>query len=103
MSRFGGIVGFAIPTATNGVHLEVPVERTYYGDVNRNIRRTQPDGEINDGITISNQISIVADQYAYENYLWIRYAEVMGIKWKVNSVDVQYPRLILELGGLYHG
>lgn len=85
-----------------GVWTEQITERTYYGDLIRNTRRLQSSGNIIDNIQISNQISIVADPFAYENFHAIRYATYMGTKWKVTSVDVQRPRLTLDLGEVYH-
>ena len=85
-----------------GVWTEQITERTYYGDLIRNTRRLQSSGNIIDDIQISNQISIVADPFAYENFHAIRYATYMGTKWKVTSVDVQRPRLTLDLGEVYH-
>ena len=32
----------------------------------------------------------------------MRYVEFMGAKWKISSVEVQYPRLILTVGGVYN-
>lgn len=78
------------------------VERRYYGDLTRNTRRLQSSGNLNDNVTISNQISIVADPFANENFHAMRYAEFMGTKWKIASVEVQYPRLILELGDVFN-
>ena len=77
-------------------------ERIYYGDLIRNSRKLQSSGNQNDNITSSNEISIVADPFAYENFHAIRYAEFMGSKWKVTNVDVQYPRLLLSLGEVYN-
>lgn len=85
-----------------GVWTEQITERTYYGDLIRNSRRLQSSGNIIDNIQITNQISIVADPFAYENFHAIRYATYMGTKWKVTSVDVQRPRLTLDLGEVYH-
>ena len=31
------------------------------------------------------------------------YAEIMGTKWKISEVEVQYPRLILTIGGVWNG
>lgn len=84
------------------VYVEVPVERTYYGDLLRNTRRMQDSGTLNDNLVISNEISIVADPFARENFHSIRYVKYMGTKWKVNSVDVQFPRLVLSLGEVYN-
>ena len=104
MAKWFGKIGFATTVETTpGVWEEQIVPREYYGDVVRNTRRLQSSSEkLNDDINISNQLSIVADPYANENFHAIRYAEFMGAKWKISSVEVQYPRLILELGGVYN-
>lgn len=87
----------------SGIWVEKITEREYYGDLVRNTRRLQQGDGVNDNIIISNQISILSDPYAMNNFHAIRYATYMGTKWKVNSVEVQYPRLVLELGGEYNG
>ena len=104
MARYYGSVGFAKTVeSTPGVWSEEVVPRKYYGDVLRNNRRYQSSEHLNDDFTISNQISIIADPYAFSNVYNIRYVEWLGSKWKVSNVDVQYPRLILEVGGVYNG
>ena len=74
----------------------------HYGDILQNHMRPQSDNKVNDNITISNQISIVADPFAISNFHNIKYVEYMGTNWKVTSVDVQYPRLLLTLGSVYN-
>ena len=104
MARWNGIVGFVTTKETTpGVWTEEKVERTYYGDLLRNSRRLQTSDQVNDNINISNQISMIADPYAFENFHWIRYVMFMGTKWKVTDIEVQYPRLTLTLGGIYNG
>lgn len=103
MARYYGKVGYALTEETApGVWSETFTEREYYGDEIRNYRRLEPAGKVNDNITIANNISIVADPFAMENFHAIRYAEYMGTMWEVSSVEVQYPRLILTLGGVYN-
>ena len=103
MAKWSGKIGFVVTSeAKPGVWKEVATDRTYYGDLIRNTRKLQSSGNVNDNVTISNEISIVADPFANENFHAIRYAEFMGTKWKVTSVDVQYPRLILSLGEVYN-
>lgn len=103
MTRWCGVIGYAETLEIEpGVWSEEFTERKYYGDLLRNSRRLQGSQQINDDITISNQISILADPYAVQHFHAIRYAELFGTKWKVSSVEVQYPRLILELGGAYN-
>lgn len=104
MNKFYGPVGFAVNTKTSpGVYEDVEIERSYYGDVIRNVRRLQSSGELNDNVVISNEISIVADPFANENFHSIRYVVYMNAKWKVTSIEEKYPRLILTLGGVYNG
>ena len=103
MAKYCGKIGFAVCAETvPGVWTEQITERTYYGDLKRNTRKLQSSGNVNDNINISNEISIVADPFAYENFHSIRYATFMGTKWKISSVDVQSPRLILSLGEVYN-
>lgn len=106
MAKYCGIIGFALPPVETspGVYEEPIVKKVCTGDIKRNTRRLQSSSEkTSDDITISNQISILADPYVRENFHSIRYITFMGAKWKVSEVEAQYPRLILTLGGLYHG
>ena len=103
MAKWYGEIGFAETVETKpGVWVEQITSRNYYGDTIRNSRRLQSANQLNDNINISNQISIVADPYANNNFHSMRYAEFMGTKWKISDVEVQYPRLILTLGGVYN-
>lgn len=105
MAKFCGKIGFAETVEIRpGVWDEQITERgPYLGDEIRNTRRLQSADQTNDNINISNEISIVADPYAYQNFHSMRYVQYMGAKWKVSTVTVQHPRLILALGGLYNG
>ena len=103
MAKFYGAIGYGISEETTpGVWEEKIVERCYYGDLVRNTRRMQNSEYLNDNINISNEISIIADPYANENFHLMRYVTFMGTKWKINSVEVQYPRLILSIGDVYN-
>lgn len=104
MAKFFGTIGFNEGTVetTPGVWEQQIVERQYYGDLIRNNRRLQPSNGLNDNISISNEISIVADPYANANFHSMRYVDFMGTKWKIANVDVQFPRLILTLGGVWN-
>lgn len=104
MAKFYGAVGYAVTEeSTPGVWEERIVERMYYGELIRNTRRLQTTEHLNDDINISNEISILADPFAYANFHSLRYVDFMGAKWKVMSIEVQYPRLILTVGGVYNG
>ena len=104
MAKYYGKIGYNESVETTpGVWEEKITERSYYGDLIKKSRRLQSADKVNDDISISNEISIVADPYATNNFHSMRYAEFMGTKWKITNVEVQYPRLILSLGGLYNG
>lgn len=104
MAKWFGKIGYAETVESKpGVWKEQITEREYFGDLLRNSRRLQSSSSLNDNVIISNEISILADQFAYQNFHSIRYAEFMGTKWKVSNIEVQYPRLILTLGDVYNG
>lgn len=107
MAKFYGIIGFvdmAEDPDNPGVWDEKTVEKEYRGDIIRVNRRLQSSSNsVNDNITISNEISIVADPYANENMYAMRYVVFGGAKWKIESVNVEYPRLKLSIGGVYNG
>lgn len=103
MAKFFGKIGYAETQQTSpGVWEEEITEREYFGDLIRNTRRLQSSGNINDNIVVANDISIVADPFANQNFHAMRYVEFMGTKWKISNVEVQYPRLILTLGDQYN-
>ena len=103
MAKFYGIIGYADTVETApGVWEEQITEYYYYGDLNRNARQLQSGESLNDNINIANEISIVADPFARQNFHKMRYVEFMGAKWKITKVEVGYPRLILSIGGLYN-
>jgi len=104
MAKFYGVVGYIKTVEYEpGCYEEQTIERHYYGDLLRNTSRFQSSGGVNDDINVSNTISIVADPFANENFHHMRYVEFMGAKWKITNVEVQYPRLLLSIGGVYNG
>ena len=104
MAKWFGKVGFAVTEETEpGIWEETITENKYYGDVKSNRWKRQNSGEVNDDITISQIISIVADPFAYKNCSSIIYVEYMGSKWKVSDVEPAFPRLELTIGGVYNG
>lgn len=103
MAKFYGKVGYAETIETSpGVWEEKITERSYFGDLTRNVRNLQSTSQVNDNVDIANEISIVADPFANQNFHSMRYVEYMGVAWKVLKVDAsQHPRLILTVGGEY--
>ena len=105
MEKWFGKIGFSeMYQATPGEWRSQIVEHNYYGDLIRNASSwsTTPDST-NDDLRISNRLCIVADPYAAQNFHSMKYVEYMGVKWKIISVEVQRPSLILSIGGVYNG
>lgn len=100
--KFYGAIGYAITAETApGVWEEIITERNYYGDVSAIRRRSNDNQTVTQQIDISNVISIVADAFAYDNFMNIRYVTWLNHKWKVSNVEVTPPRLIFSVGELY--
>jgi hypothetical protein len=104
MAKFHGVIGYAenVKTAP-GVWQDVITKRSYFGDVVRNTRQLREGENLNNDLSVGNSISIVADAYASEHFFAIRYVEWAGALWTVSDVEVQSPRLLLRLGGVYNG
>jgi hypothetical protein len=104
MAKFYGVIGYGESTETApGVWEDEIVERSYYGDVLRNTRRLQDGQTVNNDISVNNSISIVADPYANDHFFAMRYIQWAGALWTISEVEVQSPRLLLKLGGVYNG
>lgn len=104
MAKFFGKIAYGVSEESSpGVWTVKIVERDYYGEVNRRTRRWVGTDNLNDNLDVSNELSIVADPYALEHFHNIRYVVWANAAWKVSSVEVDYPRLNLLIGGLYNG
>lgn len=104
MAKWYGPIGYAKTVEIRpGVHQDVITEYKYSGDLIQNTRSLNPTDQLNDDINVANKISIIADPFAYQNFHSMKYVEFMGAKWKITRVEVNRPRLILTIGGVYNG
>lgn len=104
MARFHGKIGYAETAKTApGVSEEVITERDAYGDVVQNRSLLRAGDKVNPDVTLGNSISVVADAFAREHFLAIRYVRWAGKCWVVADTEIQHPRLILRLGEVYNG
>lgn len=108
MARFYGKIGFAETREGTGDRIgideDVIVEKPYYGDVLRISRKYESTGDsVLDELRVDNRISIVADAYARDNFFRMKYVQWMGALWCITNVEVERPRLILTIGGVYNG
>lgn len=105
MAKWYGKVGYSETVETSpGVWMPQDTIREYYGDVIRNTTKwTVNSDSTNDDLTVSSQISIVADPFAIDKFYSMKWIEFMGTKWKITNVEPQPPRLLLTLGGVFNG
>ena len=104
MAKYFGNIGYGVTEEIRpGVSLPTISEREYYGDIVRSVRRYENGGKVNDDLNINMTLSIVADPFAFQNFHQLKYAEYMGAKWKAVSVEPQFPRLVITLGGVWNG
>lgn len=108
MARFSGTIGFikteeSDPVEHPSVYREVVTEKQYYGDVfSNNNWRWDQNGNLNENLSISHRISVVADSFAKENLGYMRFVRWLGDTWKIVNAEIQYPRIVVTLGGQYH-
>ena len=104
MAKFFGEIGFATQVETSpGIWEDKIIEKQYYGDITRESRRFSTTDQVLDKINLSNQISILADGYVVDNIQNLRYVRWLGGLWKISYVELKFPRLVLEMTGVYNG
>lgn len=104
MAKYYGKIGYFVSEEVKpGVWKDNIIEKDVKAELVRVIRNFDNTNKYNPDINVSNQFSIVANPYALSNYQHIRYFKYLGTAWTVKSVEVQYPRLLLNLGGVYNG
>jgi hypothetical protein len=104
MAKFHGKIGYSssIETAP-GVYTDSIIEREYYGEVIKQTKQWIFANQINDNLVLNNRISVVGDEFSYENFSAMKYVIWAGQYWNVSNIDIERPRLILSLGGVYNG
>lgn len=104
MAKFYGKVGFeTMVESEGGVFKSEVIEKNYRGDTLRIYPKYESSDKLNDDLTLANEISILADDFAYENFQSMRYVKLLGANWKITSARIERPRIILQIGGVYNG
>lgn len=104
--KFVGEVGFWIADVEtkSGIYTDKMIERHYTGDITRAYDKwSERNNSTTDDLRLNNQISIVGDIFALENHGSIKYVLWNGIYWKVNTIGINPPRLVMEIGGVWNG
>lgn len=102
MSRFSGKLGFVLTRETEeGVWLEDVVELPVKGTIRNLYVRNDNSSSANTNLRLTNEISILMDTKTKFYLETLKYVVWKGSKWEVQSISVNYPRLTINLGGLY--
>ena len=102
MSRFSGKLGFVITRETEeGVWLEDVVEIPVKGTIRSLWVRNNNNASVNTDLRLTNEISVLMDTKIKTHLETLKYVVWKGSKWEVQSIGVNYPRLTINLGGLY--
>ena len=103
MGRFYGEVGYAESTTVDDVTTNQITVKNYYGDLKKVNRRLKSSEGFVDDMGTSTVISIVADPYAYMNFMKIVYVVWQGVKWKAATIDATTrPRIHITLGEVFN-
>ena len=103
MPKCSGLIGYALAVETRpGVWSEGMTDKPYIGEIVKDNRRIVDQGEVNGSINISNNISIISNRFMLENMAYMRYLTFNNSKWKISSVEIKPPRIIITLGGIYN-
>jgi hypothetical protein len=98
MARFAGFVGYVTQVeSVPGVWSPVENPKYMRGDVIRQSSTSQ-----NGDISLNHRVSLIGDSYTFNNYYNIKWVEIGSAKWSVTSVEIQRPRVIITLGGLWN-
>lgn len=110
MSKFAGLVGYVTQEeSVPGVWTPVETLRRMKGDfirkssTNGNGNHIADTGKINDDVTLNHRVSLIGDSYAFNNYLDLKWIQIGGRKLQITTVELQRPRVIVSVGGLWNG
>jgi len=104
MARFYGVIGYGKAVETvPGVWEDVITEQKLFGDVLRDTRRSVESDKVNNDLTVGNRISVVASPKILEAIQAVKYITWLGTYWTISDVEVEPPRIIFGLGGVYAG
>ncbi len=103
MSKFSGVIGIMVDEIETapGIWTSGIVEKPYKGELINFAQDNTNQNTVNTEVNLRMGVKIFSNDFIRKNLSGIRYVEVYGVKWTVNSITPQYPRLVLTLGGEY--
>lgn len=104
MAKYAGEVGYVTTVETRpGIFTPSEHVRFMRGDIISQSKRYEGGAKVNDDISLNNRITLLGDAYSFANYMFLKFVTIDGRRWKVSSVEVARPRLILTVGEEYNG
>jgi hypothetical protein len=104
MARYAGLVGYVTQEETSpGIWSQVEKPVMMRGDVLRQSSNSQNGDKVNSDVTLGHRVSLLGDAYAFNHFFELKWLEFKGVKWVVSSVEIQSPRIIVTLGGVWNG
>lgn len=104
MAKFSGLVGYITQSETSpGIWSPVEETTMMKGDIIRQSANGQNGDKVNSDISLNHRVSLIGDAYSFGNYYNFKWIEVNGVKWVISSIEIQRPRLIVTLGGVWNG
>lgn len=104
MAKFYGVIGYVVQKeSAPGVWEDVVTEKNYRGTIILNQQRWQGSDQVNDNLNLDNSISVISDEYANKNIGAMKYIVWGAVKWKIQSISINRPRIIIQIGGVYNG
>ena len=108
MTKFHGYIGYVnTVTDVTGVTREVVTETECSGMLIRNYLQAGPSNKVVEDFNISNTISVRINPTLLERMMHLKYiaflSPMIDGRWKIKTVDMNYPNLVLTLGGVYNG
>lgn len=84
-----------------GVWLEDKIEIPIKGTIRSLYVRNDNNSSVNANLRLTNEVSILLNSKIQMYLETLKYVVWKGSKWEVQSIGVNYPRLTINLGGLY--
>jgi hypothetical protein len=109
MARFTGLVGYVTQEeSVPGVWSQSETPKMMKGDIIRQSitngkgDRVADSGKVNDDVSLGHRVSLIGDAYAFANCFNMKWVQINGIKWSISSIEMQRPRIIVSLGGMWN-
>ncbi len=102
--KYTGKIGFAVmKNEGEGIYTEEIEEKVYYGDLlSSRWNNENNQNSTNTNVRLNNSISVICDKYLSENISVIRYITYKNSKWCITGIEIQPPRIIINIGGIYN-